>query len=438
VILHLELGPLDEAGRRLGARAGALLGGAGERALGRGDVDAAARLLKRALDVLPADAPPRLELTYALGAARAELGDLAGAERLLAGAAAGIDRWSLAARARLELAWVRCMLDPRAGMSELRRIANEITGSSAAAGDDVLLARAFHLSAVDLFGDERHGRAVAAFDRALTHARRAGDGRIEADALYLCGCATYFGPAPAGEVIPRWEALLDDSRHCPAVEAAAATGLALLSALQERFDEARRLIGRTFEIYDELGMAVHRAGSMYTLVEIELLAGDLDAAEAAAHSGHERFLSLGDQSFAAGGALYLAEIAEARGSFATAESLTATAEQLAGDDDTQTRTRAGPLRARDLARGGRFDEAMRLIGKAMAVLEESETPCRLGDALLDQAYVLRLAERRGDADDAVRRAHELFARKGNRPRTRRAHGLLADAERAAAAARQSG
>src|SRR5919197_266977 len=57
-----QLGPLDEPGRELGARAGARLAAAGERALGRGDLPAAAGLLERALAVLPSDDDRRTEL----------------------------------------------------------------------------------------------------------------------------------------------------------------------------------------------------------------------------------------------------------------------------------------------------------------------------------------------------------------------------------------
>src|SRR5438034_3410633 len=55
-----ELGPLDEAGQVLAGRAADKLGSAGRRAFGRGDLPAAANLLRRATALLPKDADLRI------------------------------------------------------------------------------------------------------------------------------------------------------------------------------------------------------------------------------------------------------------------------------------------------------------------------------------------------------------------------------------------
>ena len=49
----LDLAPLDEEGRELGRRAAGHLAPAGRRAFGRGDMAAAANLLRRSADLLP-------------------------------------------------------------------------------------------------------------------------------------------------------------------------------------------------------------------------------------------------------------------------------------------------------------------------------------------------------------------------------------------------
>jgi class 3 adenylate cyclase len=67
-----ELGPVDERGRELGARAAARLGSSGGRALARGDVRSAMSLLERAVSLLDADDPARRELMIKLGVALAE------------------------------------------------------------------------------------------------------------------------------------------------------------------------------------------------------------------------------------------------------------------------------------------------------------------------------------------------------------------------------
>ena len=54
-----ELGPLDEHGQELGRRAAARLSDAGRRAFARGDMAAAANLLRRAAALLPPKDPAR-------------------------------------------------------------------------------------------------------------------------------------------------------------------------------------------------------------------------------------------------------------------------------------------------------------------------------------------------------------------------------------------
>ena len=79
----LELAPLDEEGRELGRRAAGHLAPAGRRAFGRGDMAAAANLLGRSVDLLPEDAPERIELLPELGEALMEIGEFADAQALL-------------------------------------------------------------------------------------------------------------------------------------------------------------------------------------------------------------------------------------------------------------------------------------------------------------------------------------------------------------------
>jgi len=78
-----ELGPIDERGRELAARAAARLGSSGRRALARGDIPPAVHLLERAVSLLDDDDPARRDLTLKLGIALAETGQLTRADGLL-------------------------------------------------------------------------------------------------------------------------------------------------------------------------------------------------------------------------------------------------------------------------------------------------------------------------------------------------------------------
>jgi class 3 adenylate cyclase len=78
-----ELGPIDDRGRELAARAAAQLGSSGGRALVRGDTRPAVTLLERAVSLLAEDDPARRDLTVKLGIALAEAGQLSRADALL-------------------------------------------------------------------------------------------------------------------------------------------------------------------------------------------------------------------------------------------------------------------------------------------------------------------------------------------------------------------
>lgn len=78
-----ELGPIDERGRGLAGRAAARLGSSGRRALARGDIPPAVKLLERAVSLLDDDDPARRDLTVKLGIALAETGQLTRADGLL-------------------------------------------------------------------------------------------------------------------------------------------------------------------------------------------------------------------------------------------------------------------------------------------------------------------------------------------------------------------
>jgi tetratricopeptide (TPR) repeat protein len=303
-------------------------------------------------------------------------------------------------------------------------------------GDDLLLAKAFHRLGFLYFSNHLHARAVEAFERALVHSRRADERREEADILYLCAASTFVGPVPAQAAVPRWERVLEASRGRPALEAAANAGLALLYALQARFEEARQLLAWNDETYKGLGMTIHLAGNYYALAEVELLAGDPDAAQTAAREGYERFLALGGKTFASGGAAYLARATYAQGHFEEAERLSEVIKQLASSEDLQAQANWRAVRARVIARRGELEESLRLLDEVADLLEESEAPGLLADALMARAEVLRLANRTDEAIAAAERALDLYERKGNVPDAEKGRRLRHDL--AAEALAQSG
>src|SRR5436309_2112593 len=141
-----QLGPLDDASRRLARKAGELLGGAGRRAFARDDMPAALSLLDRAVALITEQDPARLELVRELSMALWWAGEVARAELLLNGlieaAAAAGDRqqeWS----GLIERAARMNVSGGDTGADELLQVSREAIAVLEEVGYDAGLSRAW-------------------------------------------------------------------------------------------------------------------------------------------------------------------------------------------------------------------------------------------------------------------------------------------------------
>ena len=218
-----ELERETETTRRLGLAAAAKLGGAGRRALLRGDLGAAVGLLERAVRVTPAEEPSRLELVADLADALRETGDFARVGELVGklkpAAAARGDR-RLQSRAALIELRSKLQTDPKLDTEALERAAQDAI-DALAADDDLLLARAWELLAWAPWLRGQVAQAETALRHAIHHAREAGDHRIEAQSLNLLVGVQLYGPAPVSAGIELCETILARPDEQQRVRAAA-------------------------------------------------------------------------------------------------------------------------------------------------------------------------------------------------------------------------
>ncbi len=167
-----ELGPLDDRGRAIGRQASERLRSAGHRAFARGDMPAAANLLRRAAVLLPAFDQDRLDLLPDLGEALMDVGEFAEAREVLrqaiaAGNEAGDHR--LRADASLVLVLVEFYAEAPPDWSQrAARVANAAIPIFELLGDDAGLAKAWRV----LGRSPRDGPSL----RGGRPGRRAGDG----------------------------------------------------------------------------------------------------------------------------------------------------------------------------------------------------------------------------------------------------------------------
>jgi DNA-binding SARP family transcriptional activator/tetratricopeptide (TPR) repeat protein len=413
----------DDGNRLLGARAAGLLGSGGRLAFARGDVAAAVNLLERAAALTAPTDAGHADTRYALGAALVEAGDLSRAEAVLseARAAAAGGELAVCALAKVELGFVAAMRLPD-GYGLLRQAGEEALAVGEALEDDHVQARALYALAQVHQNDVHFAKAQAAHERGLPHARVAGDRRAEAASLYFLGACTFYGPTPAVEAVRTWEQHIEESRSSPMLQAAASAGLGPAYALRARFEEARAAISHAIDLYEQMGMALHGAGTTYGLAEVELLAGDPAAAEAAVRPGYDAFTEIGEKSFRSGGAVHLARAIFAQGRYDEVEHFV---EVMRTEGGPQEELEWRAIRAKLLARSGAGDEALRLAHEAVELSRRGDGALHKPRFLTDLAEVQLLLGHTRNAIVAIEEALRLHELKQNRPGADHARGLLA-------------
>ena len=397
-----ELGPLDEHGLELGRRGSSRLGTAGRRAFARGDMAAAANLLRRAASLLPEHDAARLDLLPDLGEAMMEIGEFAWAEVFLDEALAGASERrdeTLRADALLTQLLVR-----HHAAEDLDRWRGDIETQTKALiplleerEAHQQLAKAWRMVAFVHATVCRWEAASSAQQRALEHARAAGDRRQVARLSSAYAYSLCDGPTPVPEAIARCEEILAQDLGHRQSEAIVLCSLATLLTLDGRFEEARAAYGRARTLLEDLGAAVFAASTSLTSARVELLAGNSEAAERDLRRDYERLESMGELYFRPLVAALLAQVLFIRGAVEEAEKFARIAEQLAAQDDVELQALLRLLQAQVLAQQGSMAEAIATAKEGVEILP-TEAPVIRVDALLDLA---RLRGAAGDADGAL-------------------------------------
>lgn len=414
---HLrELGPLDDRGRALAARASSQLGGAGRRAYGRGDVPAAANLLQRAVALLPSEARVRTELLLDLSEAYADLGEFEQSEgcasEALESARARSDEL-LATNAALVGLFLKYTLDPEGRSEQVIRETEAAIPILEAAGDHAGLVRAWRLLGWVHGTACRYGAAERAVEQAVTHARLAGDRRGESRNLMSLALSALGGPMRVEDAIRvgrRIAAQIGDDRRAEGVVLCA---LAHLHALRGDFDEARSLYRRARETLQALGGTMMAATVSLDSGQVELLAGDPAAAERELRRDYEVLAAAGERYSRSTVAALLADAVLRQGHVEAALDLTRQSEELSADDDVESQNLWRRVRARALASRGEVGEAIELVERAYGLVAKTDAPLLKGNTLIDMAAVHETAENHERGVAAASDALALFEAKGD-------------------------
>jgi ATP/maltotriose-dependent transcriptional regulator MalT len=270
--------------------------------------------------------------------------------------------------------------------------------------------------------------AEIAARRTLEYARQAGNGPLVARAIPSLGICAQCGPMPVSEAIERLHEHLEEVRGERKPEALLEVTLAHLEAMRGNVEEARSLYRGSRAKLEELGWTFLAAQTSYDSGPIEMLAGDLDAAEAELRRDFDAFERMGETNYISTTAALLSEVLYRQGSLAEAHRYTEVSEELASHDDVTSQFRWRAVRAKVLARGGSVEEAEAMARQAVELIAESDEINSRAQALMDLVEVLRIAGRQAEAAAAAREALELFEAKGNTVSAATARGTVGELE----------
>ena len=418
-----ELAPPDDTAWQLATQAAGHLQAAGLRALQRGDLPAALNLLGRAAALLPpGQINPALQhgLIMALGGAAQYAEAASRAARIAAQCASAGDRVG-ELRFKLLESLERLGPDAAGHFDQFRALVEEARPVIEQRGDPAALAVLEDAAGAIPFFLLRWDAALAAFTRAIEQAKKAGDLWFETVIRISAGFCLMSGSLPVDKAIEQ----LQQPKMCAAHERFFDLYVVYLLALAGHFERARMLLADTRAHIDELGDPLAAAMAMEGQWRLEMLAGDLPAAERGGRQYCEQAERMGAIGVLSTQACLLADLLCAQGRYEEAAHWVQRGLDLGHEKDLATQLAGLRVRSKLLAHNGEHTAALELARHVEELAQTSDSPVDRGDAALNLAEVLFIAGDRTGAQDAVGRATSCYTRKGATALVSRAQRLAA-------------
>jgi class 3 adenylate cyclase/tetratricopeptide (TPR) repeat protein len=411
-----ELGVVDQRNRRLAGAAARRLGAAGRRALGRGDLPAASKLLERAVGLLPAGDPAGLELLVELADVLVSTGEFPRATALLdqvAAAAGDHGDERLAAHARVGRLRMEVGVASDLDGAALQAETATAIATFAEFEDQRGLAKAWGLLAALGFLRCRIAEAEAAAGQAMTHARLARDDPAESWARGLLAQSAFWGPVPAPEGIRRCQELLAQADGNRRLELTSLQSMAGLQAMAGQPEAALATAERALALARDMGENRVASLAREFVAAALALAGDPAAAAQQLRQGIRVLERQGESGMRSNLTADLAHVLHQLGRPDEALQVALACRAIAAHDDLFAQVRWRGAAARSLAAQGRAAEAQRLAAEAVEIATPTDMLTMRADALLDQTAVAAAGGRPGDARRAATAALALYRAKGN-------------------------
>jgi predicted ATPase/class 3 adenylate cyclase len=407
----------EELGRSrpdLAERAAERLLAAGRRAGGRDDVPAALKLLTRAAALAPR------------GSATWEAAFLDRVEMLLTAAedvepslaeleATGDERLRMHARivrAHLDLQSAESGSKAAEVVAEANRLFGRLT-------DERGLASAAELEAELAWLRSNAAETVAAIERAIEHARRAGSADLVGRSTIIRYGPVVWGPFTPSEMRAQVADLPSDAHPRRVIEA-------MIAEREGRYEDALAHTDQMVVHLAELGVRALVAAPMNARAH---LLGRMGRYEESAKAYAEVIAvheSLGQAAYLSTTLVEYGEMRYEAGDADEAERLATEGERLGGPDDVVNFSKGRSVRARVAADRGDDATALELAQSAVEHAERTDFPSEHGRAYEALGHVHRRGGRREQAHAAYTRAIEVWERYGFSADAARARALLAE------------
>ena len=199
----------------------------------------------------------------------------------------------------------------------------------------------------------------------------------------------------------------------PSVRARTTRALACLWAMHGEFDRARELIQTARAMFVDLGQTYALASSAESSGLVEMLAGDLSAAEQELRRGVELLEGMGERAYLSTLGAMLADVLELVDRDDEAGRFARTSEKASDPDDIDSQARWRAVKSKLLAKQGRLEEAEALAREAVRLAAPTDVLNLHGHCYLALGAVLEALGRQTEASEAFARAVQVFSRKGN-------------------------
>jgi tetratricopeptide (TPR) repeat protein len=256
--------------------------------------------------------------------------------------------------------------------------------------------------------------ASEALERAIAHARRAGD-RALIDELRGHGAGPIMlGPAPPAAMRAWIEATERESGGALARFGTEATR-GVLATMEYRLDEARAHLAAGHAVLKELGFELLASSSGQLTSRVALAEGDVDEAVRLLRASFEAGARLGDRSYHSTTGAYLADALRRQGKLEEAERMALEMEVESAPEDVINFVITRGVRSLVAAARGDLERALDLAREAVGYAQQTDFPVHMAESLVTLGAVLRMAGDESEAAAAFERAAALADAKGDQP-----------------------